>query len=134
MRVTVTGATGTIGGALVDALTSRGDHVTVLSRNPAPAGHALEATAVGWPNPKAGPPPAGALRGGDAVVHLLGEQIAQRWSDDAKREIRDSRILSTRNLVEAIGELSEGERPKVLISQSGAGFPVPKNTRFVSGS
>src|SRR6185503_5190978 len=57
MRVTVTGATGTIGGALVDALTSRGDHVTVLSRNPAPAGHALEATAVGWPNPKAGPPP-----------------------------------------------------------------------------
>jgi uncharacterized protein (TIGR01777 family) len=55
-------------------------------------------------------------------VHLLGEQIAQRWTDDAKREIRDSRILSTRNLVTALRDLPEGERPKVLVSQSGAGF------------
>jgi uncharacterized protein (TIGR01777 family) len=55
-------------------------------------------------------------------VHLLGEQIAQRWTDDAKREIRDSRTLSTRNVVTALGEVPEGERPGVLVSQSGAGF------------
>jgi uncharacterized protein (TIGR01777 family) len=55
-------------------------------------------------------------------VHLLGEEIAQRWTDDARREIRDSRVLGTRNLVEAIGSLPEGERPGTLISQSGAGY------------
>ena len=59
---------------------------------------------------------ADALRGRDAVVHLLGETIAQRWTDEAKREIRDSRVLSTRNLVAALGELPEGERPRVLVS------------------
>jgi uncharacterized protein (TIGR01777 family) len=109
MRVAVSGATGTIGRALADALTSRGDEVTPLSRS------------TNWKEPKAEPPPLDALRGCDAVVHLLGEQIAQRWNDAAKREIRDSRILSTRNLVTALGELQEGERPGVLISQSGAG-------------
>jgi uncharacterized protein len=110
MRVAVTGATGTIGRALVAALTARGDEVTELSRS------------TNWPQPKATPAPLDALRGRDAVVHLLGEQIAQRWSEDAKREIRDSRILSTRNLVKALGELPEDERPEVLISQSGVGW------------
>jgi uncharacterized protein len=56
------------------------------------------------------------------VVHLLGEVIAQRWSDEAKREIRDSRVLSTRNLVAALGELAAEERPRVLVSGSGAGW------------
>ena len=110
MRVTVTGATGTIGRALVTALTRRGDEVTPLSRS------------SNWPQPKSAPPPAEVLSGRNAVVHLLGEQIAQRWSDDAKREIRDSRIRSTRNLVDAIGALPEAERPRVLVSQSGAGW------------
>jgi len=110
MRVAVTGATGTIGGAVADALRARGDEVTELSRS------------TNWSDPKAAPPPLDTLSGRDGVVHLLGEQIAQRWTDDAKREIRDSRILATRNLVTALGELPEAERPKVLISQSGAGW------------
>jgi uncharacterized protein (TIGR01777 family) len=110
MRVAVTGATGLIGSALLKALTARGDEVTELSRS------------TNWPDPKSAPPPADALRGRDAVVHLLGEQIAQRWTGDAKREIRDSRVLSTRNLVTALGELPDGERPGVLVSQSGAGW------------
>ena len=110
MRVAVTGATGTIGRAVADALRARGDEVTPLSRS------------TNWSDPKAAPPPLDTLSGRDGVVHLLGEQIAQRWTDDAKREIRDSRILSTRNLVTALGELPEAERPKVLVSQSGAGW------------
>jgi uncharacterized protein len=110
MRVAVTGATGTIGRAVVTALSRRGDEVTELSRS------------ENWPSPKNAPPPAEALTGRDGVVHLLGEPIAQRWSDDAKREIRDSRILSTRNLVAGLAELPGGERPKLLVSQSGAGF------------
>jgi uncharacterized protein len=114
MRVAVTGATGTIGSALAQALESRGDDVTRLSRS-APG-------AARWSDPKAEQPPLDALRGRDGVVHLLGEQIAQRWSDEAKREIRDSRILATRNLVSALAELPEAERPGVLVSQSGAGW------------
>jgi uncharacterized protein (TIGR01777 family) len=110
MRIAVTGASGMVGRALVGALRGRGDEVTELSRS------------TNWPDPKATPAPLDALRAHDGVVHLLGEQIAQRWSDEAKREIRDSRILGTRNLVDAIGALQEGERPRTLISQSGAGY------------
>jgi uncharacterized protein len=122
MRVAVTGATGTVGRALVRALTERGDEVTALSRNTQRARDLLGVGSEEWSDPQAGQPPLDALRGRDGVVNLLGEQIAQRWSDDAKREIRDSRILSTRNLVSALGELPEGERPRVLVSQSGAGW------------
>jgi uncharacterized protein len=131
MRVAVTGATGTIGRALVDALRERGDEVTALSRNSERARGLLDAgpedqagslEVATWAGPGAGPPPLDALHGRDAVVHLLGEQIAQRWSDEAKRKIRDSRILSTRHLVTALGELAGGERPKALLSQSGAGW------------
>jgi uncharacterized protein len=50
------------------------------------------------------------------------ETIAQRWSDEAKREIRDSRVLGTRNLVAGLAELPESERPRVLVSQSASGW------------
>jgi uncharacterized protein len=122
MRVAVTGATGTVGRALVRALTERGDDVTALSRNTERARDLLGVDSEEWSDPQAGQPPLDALRGRDGVVNLLGEQIAQRWSNDAKREIRDSRILSTRNLVSALGELPEAQRPRVLVSQSGAGW------------
>jgi uncharacterized protein len=120
MRVAVTGATGMIGRALVAELSEHGDEVTALSRNPSGADLGVE-TLV-WRDPKGEKPPLEALRGRDAAVHLLGETVAQRWSDEVKREIRDSRILSTRNLVEALGELPEGERPDVLVCQSATGW------------
>jgi uncharacterized protein (TIGR01777 family) len=122
MRVAVTGATGMIGRAVVAALAERGDEVTALSRDAERAGPELGTQAAYWPEPKFAPPPLEALRGRDAVVHLLGEPIAQHWSDAAKREIRESRVLSTRNLVSALGELPAAERPRILVSQSGAGF------------
>ena len=119
MRVSVTGATGTIGRALVRALTERGDHVTALSRDASSAGDALGVPAASWPDPKGAQPPADALRGRDAVVNLLGEPVAQRWSDETRAEIRDSRVLGTRNLVSALADLPEPERPRTLVSQSG---------------
>jgi uncharacterized protein len=124
MRVTITGATGTIGSALVRELRERGDEVTALSRDPAGADPDVEM--LGWPDPRREKPPAGAFHGRDAVVHLLGETLAQRWSDEAKREIRDSRVLSTRNLVAALGHLPAAERPGVLVSQSATGFYGPR--------
>jgi hypothetical protein len=122
MRVAVTGATGMIGSALVRTLLERGHEVTALSRNAERASEALGVPAETWADPEAERLPPEALRGSDAVVHLLGEVIAQRWSDEAKREIRDSRVLSTRNLVSALAELTAEERPKVLVSGSGAGW------------
>jgi uncharacterized protein len=129
MRVTVTGASGNIGRTLVDELVRRGDEVTALSRNPAAAG--LDVETLGWPDPKRERPPAGAFHGRDAVVHLLGENLAQRWSAEAKREIRDSRVLATRNLVAALATLPEGERPGTLVSQSAVGYYGPRGSERI---
>lgn len=121
MKVTVTGATGTLGRDVVGALLDRGDAVTVLSRDAGRARSALgDVRALEWKNPKAEVPPLEALEGQDAVVHLLGEPVAQRWSEGAKQEIRDSRVLSTRNLVSALARTSQ--RPGTLVSQSATGW------------
>jgi uncharacterized protein len=106
-RITVTGGTGRIGSLLVDALTRRGDEVTVLGRS------------NGW-DATQGPAPAEALAGRDAVVHLAGEDIAQRWNDDSLRRIRESRELGTRNLVKGIE--AADPRPTALISASAVGY------------
>jgi len=122
MRVTVTGATGRIGTRLVGALRKRGDDVTVLSRNPDRAHASLQVEAHAW-QPESEPAPAAALAGRDGVVHLAGEDVAQRWSDDAKRRLRSSRELGTRNLVTGLREADP--RPGVLVSSSAVGFYGP---------
>jgi len=122
VKVTVTGATGTLGRQVVAELSTRGDEVTVLSRDPERARGALgpAVRALEWADPKAEAPPAESLEGQDAVVHLLGEPVAQRWTEEAKKEIRDSRVLSTRNLVAALHDARSG--PTVLVSQSASGW------------
>jgi hypothetical protein len=124
MRVLITGATGAIGLAVVDALRERGDHVVALSRDPDRGQRVLGAGAEvhAWPEPTTAPPPPAALQGLDGVIHLLGEPVAQRWTDDAKQRIRDSRVLSTRMLVSALSSLPEGAGPQVLVSQSATGY------------
>ena len=135
MKVAVTGATGLIGGALVPELVARGDDVSVLSRNAGRARERLgDVQAFGWPDPPAAPPPAEALRGRDAVVNLLGEPLAQRWTARARSEMRDSRVLGTRNLVAALRELPEGERPRALVSQSASGWYGPRGDEPVDES
>jgi uncharacterized protein (TIGR01777 family) len=119
MKLTLTGATGLIGTRLVSRLRARGDDVTVLSRAPERARAALGVDAVGW-DPLAGPAPAPALDGRDGIVHLAGEPVAQRWSDDARRRIADSRETGTRNLVAGVRAVAS--RPSVLVSSSAAGY------------
>ena len=119
MNVTVTGATGLIGSKLVAALKARGDQVTVLSRNPEKAQQSLGVEAHGW-DPLSEPAPAAALSGRDAVVHLLGENVAQRWTAKAKKAIHESRELGTRNLVAGIEASSP--RPAALVSSSAVGY------------
>jgi uncharacterized protein (TIGR01777 family) len=111
MRVTITGATGLIGRRLVERLRARGDDVTILSRS--------GRSGVEW-DPVAGPAPAEALAGRDGVVHLAGEPVAQRWTAEARRRIRESREEGTRNLVAGIRAAEP--RPGVLVSASGIGW------------
>ncbi len=125
MRVTITGATGLIGSALVRRLRERGDEVTVLSRNADRARERLggDVVSVGW-DPDDAPAPVAALAGRDGVVHLAGENLAQRWTKAAKRRILASRELGTRNLV--AGLAAAEPRPRALVSSSGVGYYGPR--------
>ena len=131
MRVAVTGATGAIGRAVVAALVERGDSVVALSRSAVSAEKKLVTgvEVAEWAEPSSSPPPAQALAGTDGVVHLLGEPVAQRWNDDARREIRESRVAGTRNLVD--GLRAAEPRPRVLVSQSASGYYGPRGDERV---
>lgn len=134
MRVTVTGATGLIGRALVRALQERDDEVTVLTRDEEHAAEVLPgAVLFSWRSPTRERAPAEAFAGRDAVVHLAGEPLDQRWTGDAKRRIRDSRELGTRNLVAGLRAAAE-PRPRVLLSQSAVGYYGPRRDEFVDES
>ena len=111
-----------IGRALVRALRERGDDVVVLSRDAQRASRQLGVKAFAW-KPTHEPPPAEALEGCEGVINLLGEPIAQRWTDSARQRIFESRELGTRNLVDGLRE--SGPRMRVLVSQSGVGWYGP---------
>ncbi len=133
MRATVTGATGLIGRAVTRELLARGDEVIALARDEGRARDALgsDVEVHAWPEPKQTPPPRPALERSDVVIHLLGEPVAQRWTAAAKREIRDSRVLSTRSLAKGLAELPEGSGPSTLVSQSATGYYGPRGSEPV---
>jgi uncharacterized protein (TIGR01777 family) len=111
MRVAITGASGLIGRPLVEALRARGDEVTAFSRDPE--------RGVTW-DPLSEPAPHEALSGREAVIHLAAENIAQRWTDKARRLIRDTRVIGTEHLL--AGVEAAAPRPAALISASGVGY------------
>jgi uncharacterized protein (TIGR01777 family) len=100
MRIALTGGSGFIGGRLVPRLRARG-HECLLKKH-----------GEGWP--------AGSLDGADAVIHLAGEPVAQRWTTSVKQRIRDSRVEGTRKLVRAIA--AARPKPAVLVSGSAIGI------------
>jgi uncharacterized protein len=128
LRVTITGATGLIGRALIAALQDRGAQVTVLSRDPAHASARLRAAGlapvetVPWDLMNE-PAPIQAVAGREAVVHLAGENVAQRWTAQAKEAIRESRVLGTRHLVAGLRRAEP--RPRTLLSASATGYYGP---------
>lgn len=125
MKVTITGASGLLGTALVPFLTTSGHEVVRLVRR-APAGPG-EAS---W-NPEDGTIDRAALDGVDAVVHLAGESIAGgRWTDARKARLRSSRIGPTRRLAEALA--GRPRPPRVLVSASASGYYGDRGETWVS--
>jgi uncharacterized protein len=132
VRVLVSGASGFIGSALCDALLARGDTIVGLSRDPQRARSTNPSVLWHAWEPTLERPPAEALENVDGVVNLEGEKINQRWTDDAKRRIMESRRKGTRNLVAAIAAMER--KPKVLVNQSAIGFYGDRGEALVDES
>ena len=112
-RVLVSGASGLIGQAVVSVLRAEGYKISRLTRS-----SQVQAGDVQWdPSQPLSP---GLVSGFDAVVHLAGESIVGRWTETKKRRIRESRVLGTRNLAEALAKASR--RPPVLLCASAVGY------------
>jgi uncharacterized protein len=120
VRVLVTGATGLIGTALCDALLARGDEVVGLTRDPEKA--RSKNPTVNWHPWQAATerPPPEAFAEVDGVVNLVGEEINQRLTEQAKRRILESRVTATRNLLQGVE--AAGAKPSVFVGQSAIGY------------
>jgi uncharacterized protein (TIGR01777 family) len=116
LRIAISGASGLVGSALASLLNSEGHEIVALvRRKPDPS-----AGQVYW-NPEIGVVDRDGLEGLDAVVHLAGENIAsRRWSAKRKAKLRDSRVVGTTLLTEALATLARP--PGVLVSASAIGF------------
>src|SRR5688572_1121655 len=118
MRFAVTGASGFIGRRLVTLLQENGHEVHVLGRAPR-TGLPPKVSYYIW-DPIAGAPSAESLEGVEAVIHLAGEPVSQRWNPEVKRRIRASRVEGTNHLIEGLEALTD--RPKSLVSGSAIGY------------
>ncbi len=117
-QILLTGGTGFIGQELRTLLLMEGYYVTVITRNPKKYADesAKNQQFISWEDDLAD-----AVSNTDAIIHLAGEGIFnQRWNEEVKKRIYDSRIDSTRALVEAIGKAES--KPEVFISASASGF------------
>jgi uncharacterized protein (TIGR01777 family) len=123
MNCVISGGTGFIGRRIVDRLLTNQHRVAIWSRRAVQERPAQEkragVTTFSW-DPLQGEPTAGSLEGMDAVIHLAGEPVAQRWNTEVKSRIRDSRVAGTRRLVDAIARLEH--KPRVLVSASAIGY------------
>ena len=121
-----------IGSAVCDALLAGGDEVVGLTRDPARARSSNPT--VSWHpwHSTTERPPEAALADIDAVVNVIGETTNQRLTPAAKQRIRDSRLRSTRNLIDALE--AAPARPRVMVSQSAVGYYGERGDAIVDES
>jgi uncharacterized protein len=113
MRILVSGVSGPIGAALLPSLAARGYQVTRLVR-----GVASGEGQISWDPAK--PLAPGSVSGFDPVIHLAGETVVGRWTAAKKARIRDSRVLGTLHLAQALAQ--SAQRPRLLITASAVGY------------
>ena len=129
MKVLLSGASGLVGTALSKSLSSDGHQVLRLVRGSFPAS---DADAIAWSAVEGTVDTQALAAHGrlDAVVHLAGEGIAnRRWTKAQKARLRDSRVIGTRGLAEAVAELPEP--PGVLVSASAIGWYGDRGAEWV---
>ena len=127
-KILVSGSTGLIGRALVGRLESAGHEVVRLVRPNSRGG----VTGIMW-DPSSGTLEVSDLEGLDAVVHLAGENIAdRRWSEEQKRRIRDSRVMGTTLLATALARLDSP--PSVFACASAGGFYGDRGDEILTDS
>jgi uncharacterized protein len=116
-RILVSGASGPIGDALLPTLGANGAQITRLVRKE--SRHSVnEQHSIAWDPYQPFSPDV--LSGFDAVIHLAGETIATRWNEAKKTKIRDSRVIGTQNLAQALAQVKD--RPQVFICSSAIGY------------
>ncbi|MBW1930051.1 MAG: TIGR01777 family oxidoreductase [Deltaproteobacteria bacterium] len=120
MKIFITGGTGFVGSTLARYLFNQGHEVTVLTRSAAKARHMPDGIAVVEGDPVVQGPWQKRVAEHEVVINLAGRSIFTRWTKKAKRVIRDSRLLTTRHVVEAISE-RKGENT-LLLSTSAVGY------------
>jgi len=127
MKILITGAGGLIGTALQKSFGEVGYEMLLASRSePKDDKYIQWSVEDGFAEPAR-------LEGLDAVVHLAGENVSGlRWTDEKKKAIRDSRVLGTRNVVDAISKLKA--RPKMFVAASAIGFYGERGDEEVSES
>jgi len=113
-RILVSGVSGPIGNAIVPALKDAGAQITRLIRSRVSG----DQQNIFWD--PAQPLLADAVSGFDAVIHLAGETIVGRWTVAKKSKIRDSRVLGTGHLAEALAQAKS--KPRVFVSSSAIGY------------
>jgi hypothetical protein len=114
LLIAITGSSGMIGSALVRSLIADGHTVRRLVRRASRANDE-----VAW-NPERNEIDSKGISGVDAVVNLAGESIAQRWTRESMRRIRESRVQATSLVAATMATLSP--RPRVLVSGSAVGY------------
>jgi uncharacterized protein (TIGR01777 family) len=118
MKVFITGGTGFLGAALTEALLAEGHSVTILSRS-----SKNRSLKLGLAYCEGNPTTQGTwqkeVSRHDAVINLAGASIFQTWNEKNKEAIHNSRVLTTRNLVDAIGQ---GSKKITLLNGSAVGY------------
>lgn len=111
LKIAMTGASGLLGTELAAFLRTGGHEVVPLVRR--------GGSGIAW-DPAKGTIDAAALEGFDAVVHLAGESVGQRWSEGVKQRVMASRVDGTRLLCETLAKLER--KPSVVVCASAIGF------------
>jgi len=120
MKIFITGGTGFVGRHLVSRFIGEGHTVTVLSRSEKGSGRLPGGTSIVLGDPTEAGAWQDSVKGQDCIINLAGTSLFSRWTPEAKKLIRESRISTTRNIVDAI-EPSEG-KDVALFSTSAVGY------------